>query len=58
MLVMSGASLGRYVGAANVEDDGVPIADKIERLSKELFDHFEESNRIAEVVRAQLERVQ
>jgi type I restriction enzyme M protein len=48
---------GRYVGAADVEDDGEPIEEKIERLSKELFAQFEESERLAAVVRAQLGRV-
>ncbi|MCX6499362.1 MAG: class I SAM-dependent DNA methyltransferase [Arthrobacter sp.] len=48
---------GRYVGAADVEDDGEPIAEKIARLSKELFAQFEESERLAQVVREQLRRV-
>lgn len=48
---------GRYVGAADVEDDGEPIEDKIARLSKELFEQFEESERLAAVVRQQLGRV-
>jgi type I restriction enzyme M protein len=48
---------GRYVGAADVEDDGEPIEDKIARLSKELLEQFEESERLAAVVREQLGRV-
>ena len=48
---------GRYVGAAEMEDDDEPIQDKIERLSKELFEQFEESERLARVVREQLGRV-
>jgi type I restriction enzyme M protein len=48
---------GRYVGAADVEDDGEPIEEKIARLSKELFEQFEESDRLAVVVREQLGRV-
>lgn len=48
---------GRYVGAADVEDDGEPIEEKIARLSKELFEQFEESERLAAVVREQLGRV-
>lgn len=48
---------GRYVGAADVEDDGEPIEKKIVRLSKELFEQFEESERLAAVVREQLGRV-
>ncbi|MBO1268700.1 class I SAM-dependent DNA methyltransferase [Arthrobacter cavernae] len=48
---------GRYVGAAEAEDDGEPIEEKIARLSKELFAQFEESERLAAVVREQLGRV-
>jgi type I restriction enzyme M protein len=48
---------GRYVGAADVEDDGEPIEEKIARLSKELFAQFEESERLAAVVREQLGRL-
>ncbi|WP_125615973.1 type I restriction-modification system subunit M [Specibacter cremeus] len=48
---------GRYVGAAEVEDDGEPIEDKIARLSAELFVQFDESERLAAVVREQLGRV-
>jgi type I restriction enzyme M protein len=47
----------RYVGAADIEDDGEPIEEKIVRLSEELFTQFEESDRLAAVVRAQLRRV-
>ncbi|MHC6221185.1 class I SAM-dependent DNA methyltransferase [Arthrobacter sp. MMS24-S77] len=48
---------GRYVGAAEIEDDGEPIEEKIARLTKELFEQFEESERLAQVVREQLGRV-
>ena len=48
---------GRYVGAAEVEDDGEPIEEKIERLTKELFAQFDESDRLQAVVRQQLGRL-
>jgi type I restriction enzyme M protein len=48
---------GRYVGASEVEDEGEPIEEKIARLKKELFEQFEESERLAQVVREQLGRV-
>ena len=49
---------GRYVGAAETDDDdGEPIAEKIDRLTKELFAHFDESARLEQVVREQLERL-
>jgi type I restriction enzyme M protein len=37
---------GRYVGAADVEDDGEPIVDKIARLQKELLAEFDEGRRL------------
>ena len=37
---------GRYVGAPDAEDDGEPIEDKIDRLTKELLDQFDESARL------------
>lgn len=48
---------GRYVGAPEFEDDGEPIEEKIGRLTKELFEQFEESERLADVVRVQLGKV-
>ncbi|KRF08608.1 restriction endonuclease subunit M [Arthrobacter sp. Soil782] len=48
---------GRYVGAAEIADDGEPIEEKIDRLKKELFEQFDESERLAAVVREQLGRV-
>ncbi|MGV9736717.1 N-6 DNA methylase [Rhodococcus aetherivorans] len=48
---------GRYVGAAPIEDDGEPIEEKIARLTKELYEQFNESARLAAVVREQLGRV-
>ncbi|WP_144680451.1 class I SAM-dependent DNA methyltransferase [Cellulosimicrobium sp. TH-20] len=48
---------GRYVGAAEVEDDGEPVEEKIARLTKDLFEQFEESARLEQVVREQLGRI-
>jgi len=49
---------GGYVGAAEVEDSGSePVNDKVERLTKDLLTHFEESARLEKVVRAQLEHL-
>ena len=48
---------GRYVGAADVEDDGEQITAKIERLTKVLFEQFDESARLTSVVRTQLARI-
>ena len=48
---------GSYVGAAETEDDGEPINDKIQRLTKELLEAFDESAHLEIVVREQLERI-
>jgi type I restriction enzyme M protein len=48
---------GRYVGTADAEDDGEPIEQKLERLTKELYAQFDGSARFADVVREQLGRV-
>jgi type I restriction enzyme M protein len=49
---------GRYVGAAEVDDgDDEQIADKIAHLKMELFARFDESTRLEQVVRVQLERL-
>ena len=48
---------GRYVGAAEAEEDAEPIEEKIARLSAELFAQFDESERVSAVVREQLGRV-
>lgn len=48
---------GRYVGAAEAEDDGEPIEEKIERLTKDLFAQFDASARLEAEVRHQLGRL-
>jgi type I restriction enzyme M protein len=49
---------GRYVGVAESADaDGEPAAEKIDRLAGELLGHFDESARLARVVRSLLERL-
>lgn len=37
---------GRYVGAADVEDDGEPFAEKMQRLTAQLKEQFEEGARL------------
>ncbi|MFV2198777.1 type I restriction-modification system subunit M [Nocardiopsis sp. LOL_012] len=50
---------GRYVGAAEVEEDpnAEPVEERIARLTKELFEHFDESKRLEATVREQLGRI-
>jgi len=47
---------GRYVGAADAEEDpdAEPLEERIARLTKELYKHFDESARLEAVVREQL----
>lgn len=49
---------GRYVGTAELEDDGELITDRIERLTKELYDEFDRARDMEERVRAALDAVQ
>ncbi|GAA2596294.1 class I SAM-dependent DNA methyltransferase [Winogradskya consettensis] len=47
---------GRYVGTAGTEDDpdAEPIAARVERLTKELYTCYEDSDRLSQVVREAL----
>ncbi|MEU8212059.1 class I SAM-dependent DNA methyltransferase [Micromonospora sp. NPDC049044] len=49
----------RYVGAAeaDIDVDAEPFAERITRLTKELYTYFEESTRLENVIRQQLERL-
>ena len=48
---------GRYVGAADVEDDGEPFAEKMERLTATLREQFAESARLERVITDNLRRL-
>ena len=48
---------GRYVGAAEVEDDGEPIEEKIARLKAELFAEFDKSDELQAVIRERMGRL-
>jgi type I restriction enzyme M protein len=48
---------GRYVGAAEVEDDGEPASDKILRLATELFAEFDEGRRLEKLARSRLDQL-
>ena len=45
------------MGAAELEDDGEPIDEKVARLKTELLAALDESARLDKVLREQLERV-
>lgn len=48
---------GRYVGIADAEDDGEPFEEKMERLTSEISKCFEESNRLQEQIKKNLEAI-
>jgi type I restriction enzyme M protein len=48
---------GRYVGAEEAEPDDEPLDKKIKQLTAELYEAFDESNRLEERVRANLGRL-
>ena len=48
---------GRYVGIADVEEDEEPFDDKMKRLTGELAKYFEESNRLQDEIRRNLEAI-
>ena len=45
---------GRYVGAAEQEDDGEPLADKMQRLTAQLAEQFEESAKLEAEIKKNL----
>ena len=45
---------GRYVGAAEAEDDVEPFDEKMKRLTSELAEQFAEGRRLEEEIRANL----
>ncbi|MFP4453341.1 MAG: hypothetical protein ACLFPI_08235 [Desulfobacterales bacterium] len=46
---------GRYVGAAAVEDDGVPFEEKMTELTARLYEQMRESAKLDVVIRKNLE---
>lgn len=48
---------GRYVGIADIEEDDEPFDDKMKRLTGELSDLFEESDRLQEQIKKNLEAI-
>jgi type I restriction enzyme M protein len=48
---------GRYVGTEDIDEDMEVVSEKIERLTRDVLDSFEESDRLQESVRAALDRL-
>jgi type I restriction enzyme M protein len=46
---------GRYVGAADLEDDGIPFETKMSEMTSLLYQQMEESSRLDKVIRKNLE---
>jgi len=45
---------GRYVGAADVEEDSEPFPEKMQRLTAQLKTQFEESDRLEKAIKENL----
>lgn len=48
---------GRYVGIADTEEDDEPFEEKMARLTSEISKCFEESNRLQEQIKKNLEAI-
>ncbi|HET7435844.1 MAG TPA: class I SAM-dependent DNA methyltransferase [Thermoanaerobaculia bacterium] len=48
---------GRYVGAANVEEDAEPFEEKVIRLIKTLEQQFDQSQHLTDVIRVKLKMI-
>ncbi len=49
---------GRYVGAAELEEDDEPFEQKMARLTKELEAQFGESDKLENIIRQNLRRIE
>ncbi|MDL1909246.1 SAM-dependent DNA methyltransferase [Chloroflexi bacterium CFX6] len=49
---------GRYVGAAELEEDDEPFDEKMARLTKELETQFEESEKLEKTIKSNLRRLE
>jgi type I restriction enzyme M protein len=45
---------GRYIGSAEIENDGEPIEEKLARLRSQLLAEFDEADRLEQVIRMRL----
>jgi type I restriction enzyme M protein len=45
------------VGAAEIEDDGVPFEEKMTELSATLYEQFSEADRLEAVIKRNLEKL-
>ena len=45
---------GRYVGAAEIKDDGIPFEEKMAQLTARLNEQFSEANKLVDQIRKNL----
>jgi type I restriction enzyme M protein len=48
---------GRYVGAEDIEDDGIPFEEKVAVITSSLAEQFEKSNELQERIKENLEKI-
>ncbi|MDD2219284.1 MAG: class I SAM-dependent DNA methyltransferase [Desulfoplanes sp.] len=48
---------GRYVGAAEIEDDGIPLETKMSELTRTLYSQMQEAEKLDAVIRKNLEEL-
>ena len=48
---------GRYVGVEEIENDDIPFEEKMEKLTKELGKQFEESHKLENEIKKNLEAI-
>jgi len=48
---------GRYVGAADTEEDDVPFLERFASVQSALTEHFAEAEKLKKVIQAKLEKV-
>ena len=48
---------GRYVGAADIEDDGIPFETKMTEMSQTLYGQMEESAKLDDVIKENLKKL-
>jgi type I restriction enzyme M protein len=48
---------GRYVGIEEIEEDGIPFEQKMDKLTSELLDLFKESKELEEKIKKNLKRI-
>jgi type I restriction enzyme M protein len=48
---------GRYVGAEDLEDDGIPFEEKVATITTSLSEQFAKSNELQERIKSNLAKI-